>query len=226
MSSVPTYFLLSTSTWVNDSQFGGYGGSEYLWPGTLIYDGKVYDHIRYRPRGGVHRFQFGKNFWKFDFNRGRRFQARDEYDKAYDTKWSKLNFSSIVQQVNYGHRGEQGLFEGVGFRLFELCGVEAPKTHHVQFNVIDERRETGTTQYDSDYYGLFLAIEQLDGRFLDEHKLPDGNLYKIEGHNGDSNNQGPTQVSDSSDVSDFIEAYRTAPAPNSRWWRANLDIDK
>ena len=225
MSSIPTYFLLSTSTWVNDSQFGGYGGSEYLWPGTLVYDGKVYDHIRYRPRGGTHRFQYGKNFWKFDFNRGHRFQARDEYGRNYDTKWSKLNFSSIVQQVNYGHRGEQGLFEGVGFRLFELCGVEAPKTHHVQFYVIDERRETGATQYDTDYYGLFLAIEQMDGQFLKEHKLPDGNLYKIEGYSGESNNQGPTQVTNRSDVSSFISTYR-GTNPSARWWRANLDIDK
>ena len=96
-----TYFLLSTSSWVTDSQFGGYGGSEYLWPGTLIYDGEVYDHIQYRPRGGVHRFQYGKNFWKFDFHRGHRFQARDEYGKKYDSEWSKLNFSSIIQQVNF-----------------------------------------------------------------------------------------------------------------------------
>ncbi len=53
MSSIATYFLLSKNSWVDDSQFGGYGGSEYLWPGTMIYDGEVYDHIQYRPRGGV-----------------------------------------------------------------------------------------------------------------------------------------------------------------------------
>ena len=88
----------------------------------------------------MHRFQFGKNFWKFDFNRGHRFQAKDEYGNEYETKWSKLNFSSLIQQVNFQHRGEQGLFEGVGFRLFELCGVEASKTHHVQFYVIDQAR--------------------------------------------------------------------------------------
>lgn len=225
MSSIPTYFLLSTSSWVNDSQFGGYGGSEYLWPGTLIYDGEVYDHIQYRPRGGVHRFQYGKNFWKFDFNRGHRFQAKDEYGNNYDTEWSKLNFSSIVQQVNFGHRGEQGLFEGVGFRLFELCGVEASKTHHVQFYVIDDARPTGATQYDTDYYGLFLAIEQMDGQFLEEHKLPDGNLYKIEGYSGKSNNQGPTQVTNRSDVSSFISAYRSGN-PTASWWRRYLDIEK
>ena len=225
MSSVPTYFLLSTNTWVDDSQFGGYGGSEYLWPGTMVYDGKVYDHIQYRPRGGVHRYQYGKNFWKFDFGRGRRFEARDRYGKKYDTKWDKLNFSSIVQQVNFNHRGEQGLFEGVGFRLFQLCGVEACHTHYVQFYVIDEASPTGANQYEGDYYGLFLAIEQMNGQFLDEHDLPDGNLYKIEGHNGQSNNQGPTQVSDGSDVSAFISAYRNG-TPTPQWWEDNLDIDK
>lgn len=225
MSSIPTYFLLTTSAWVNDSQFGGYGGSEYLWPGTMVYDGRVYDHIQYRPRGGVHRFQYGKNFWKFDFHRGHRFRARDRYGKRYETEWDKLNFSSIVQQVGFGHRGEQGLFEATGFRLFQLAGVEACHTHHTQFYVVDDASPNGATQYDTDYYGLYLAIEQMDGQFLDEHGLPDGNLYKIEGHLGDSNNQGPTQVSDRSDVSTFINSYRNGN-PTAQWWRDHLDLEK
>lgn len=225
MSSIPTYFLLSTNTWVDDSQFGGYRGAEYLWPGTLVYDGKVYDHIQYRPRGGGHRFDYGKNFWKFDFGRGHRFQARDRNGKEYDTKWNKLNFSSIVQQVGFNHRGEQGLFEGVGFRMFELCGVDAPKTHYTQFYVVDQASPTGADQYEGDYYGLFLAIEQMNGQFLDEHGLPDGNLYKIEGSVGDSNNQGPDQVSDGSDVSAFISAYRNG-TPDAQWWSDNLDVGK
>ncbi|MDG2126232.1 MAG: CotH kinase family protein, partial [Verrucomicrobiales bacterium] len=225
LSSIPTYYLLSRSAWVDDSQFGGYRGSEYLWPGTMVYDGEVYDHIQYRPRGGVHRFQYGKNFWKFDFPRGHRFQASDNYGREYKTEWDKLNFSSIVQQVNFRHRGEQGLFEGVGFRLFELAGVGACKTHHVQFYVIDQASETGAGQYESDYYGLFLAIEQMDGQYLEEHGLPDGNLYKIEGHSGSSNNQGPTQVSNRSDVSSFISGYRNGN-PDETWWRENLDIEK
>lgn len=225
MSSIPTYFLLTTSQWTTDSQFGGYSGSEYLWPGTMVYDGRVYDHIQYRPRGGVHRFQYGKNFWKFDFHRGHRFQARDEYGKKYNTRWDKINFSSIVQQVNFNHRGEQGLFEATGFKLFELAGVESCHTHYTQFYVIDEANATGTNQYNSDYYGLYLTIEQLDGQFLDEHGLPDGNLYKIEGHSGSSNNQGPTQVSNRSDVTSFISGYRNT-TPTAQWWRDNLDLEK
>ncbi|MDB4541869.1 lamin tail domain-containing protein [bacterium] len=225
MSSIATYFLLSKNSYVDDSQFGGYRGSNYLWPGTMVYEGKVYDHIKYRPRGGVHRFQYGKNFWKFDFDRGRRFEARDRYGEKYSEAWDKLNFSSIVQQVNFNHRGEQGLFEGVGFRLFQLSGVEACHTHYAQFYVIDEASPTGANQYESDYYGLYLAIEQLNGQFLDEHDLPDGNLYKIEGHRGDSNNQGPTQVDNGSDVSSFISAYRNG-TPTAQWWENNLDIEK
>ncbi|MEC8691700.1 MAG: CotH kinase family protein, partial [Verrucomicrobiota bacterium] len=225
MSSIPTYFLLTKASSVTGSQFGGYGGAEYKWKGTMIYDGKVYDHIRYRPRGGVHRYQYGKNFWKFDFNRGRRFQARDRGGNKYKTKWDKLNFSSIVQQVNFGHRGEQGLFESVGFKLFELCGVEACKTHYLQFYVIDDESPTGSDQYSTDYYGLYLAIEQMDGQFLDQNGMPDGNLYKIEGHSGTSNNQGPTQVTNRSDVTNFIRGYRNQN-PSADWWRENLDVDK
>ena len=224
MSSIATYVLLSKNEWVNDSQFGGYTGSEYLWPGTMVYDGKVYDHIQYRPRGGVHRYQYGKNFWKFDFKRGHRFQARGRDGKRYDTDWNKLNFSSIVQQVNFNHRGEQGLFEGVGFRLFDLCGVPASRTHYTQFYVVDEASEMGSNQYNGDYYGLFLAIEQLDGQYLDEHGLPDGNLYKIEGHAGTSNNQGPDAVTDRSDVTNFISGYRNQN-PTAQWWRDNFNVE-
>ncbi len=224
MSSIPTYFLLSENEWVDDSQFGGYSGSEYLWPGTMVYNGKVYDHIQYRPRGGVHRYQYGKNFWKFDFPRGHRFEARGRDGKRYETDWNKLNFSSIVQQVNFNHRGEQGLFEGVGFRFFDLCGLPSSNTHYNQFYVIDEASESGANQYEGDYYGLFLSIEQLDGQYLDEHGLPDGNLYKIEGHAGSSNNQGPYSVSDGSDVANFISGYRNS-TPTEQWWRDNFDLE-
>ncbi|MFT4549473.1 MAG: hypothetical protein ACI9MB_003447, partial [Verrucomicrobiales bacterium] len=224
MSSIPTYFLLSTNTWVDDSQFGGYSGSEYLWPGSMVYDGKVYDHIQYRPRGGSHRFDYGKNFWKFDFQRGHRFEARDEYGARYETDWNKLNFSSIVQQVGFNHRGEQGLLENVGFRLFELCGVPSCETHYNQFYVIDQTSPTGANQYEGDYYGLFLSIEQMDGQYLDQHGLPDGNLYKIEGHNGQSNNQGSDAVSNGSDVSSFISTYRNG-TPTAQWWEDNLDVE-
>ncbi|MBN2136893.1 MAG: lamin tail domain-containing protein, partial [Sedimentisphaerales bacterium] len=137
LTHVPVYHLISKKQSVVDamhipnSTAGEYWGDSYPWYGTLVYDGKVYDHIRYRARGGCWRYSMGKNMWKFDFNRAESFQARDDYGEKYDTKWRKLNFSACIQQGDTGYRGEQGMLEAAGFKLFNLAGVEAPKTHWV-----------------------------------------------------------------------------------------------
>jgi len=227
LTRIPVYHLISKKESVEHCMWiDKYGGDLYKWYGTLVYDGQVYDHIRYRARGGVWRYAMGKNMWKFDFNRGQSFQARDDFGRKYDTKWDKLNFSACIQQGNYWHRGEQGMFEAAGFKLFNLMGVEAPKTSWVHFRVIDEASEAGPTQYDGDFWGLYMTIEQMDGRFLDEHKLPDGNLYKIEGHNAEMNNQGPTAVTDKSDFAAFKSAYYYDPNPTEQWWRTNVDLQR
>ena len=205
---------------------GTYGGSDYLWRGTLVYEGEVYDHVEYRARGGCWRYAMGKNMWKFDFTRGHSFQARDDYGREYGTTWDKLNFSACIQQGNYWHRGEQGMFEAAGFKLFNLMGVEAPKTHWVHFRLIEGPDETGPDQYSGDFQGLYMVIEQMDGRFLDEHDLPDGNLYKMEGHNGTLNNQGPTAVSNRSDLNAFKQGYYYDPNPSVQWWRDNVELEK
>jgi hypothetical protein len=234
MGRLPVYHLLSKRTSVeNCTWFSRYGGDQYLWHGTLVYDGEVYDHIRYRARGGVWRYAMCKNMWKFRFNRGHEFQARDDWGRPFGRKWTRLNLGASIQQGDYGHRGEQGLFESVGFRLFNLAGVEAPHTAFITFRIIDEVLEADPTdQFTGDFWGVYLAVEQMDGRFLDEHDLPDGNLYKMEhgtgpsGANGELSNQGPGQVSDSSD----LIAFRTAAeGPNNRtddWWRENLDLPR
>jgi hypothetical protein len=236
MRSLPVYHLVSkksdveTCTW-----FEKYGGSDYKWYGTLIYDGKVYDHIRYRTRGGVWRYAMGKNMWKFDFNRGHHFQACDDYGNEYKTTWDKLNFSACIQQGSFGQRGEQGMFEALTFKMFNMAAAAAPKTNWVHFRIIDETYEDGTgnaahppltsrgTQYDGDFWGLYMTTEQMDGRFLQEHDLPDGNLYKMEATYGELNNQGPTAVSDGSDIRAFKNTYQTNPAP--AWWGSNVNLE-
>ena len=224
MRSLPVYHLISKKTDVESCTWQSrYTGDEYQWDGALVYDGEVYDHVRYRARGGVWRYAMGKNMWKFDFNRGHRFEARDDYGRKYDTKWDKLNFSACIQQGNYWHRGEQGMFEAGGFKLFNLTGVPAPKTHWIQFRIVDEGSETGYTQYEGDFWGLYLVLEQMDGAFLDEHGLPDGNLYKMEGGTGDLNNQGPTAATNKSDLIAFMAGYRLNP--NATWWTSNVDVD-
>lgn len=200
---------------------GAYSHSNYIWQGALCYAGKVYDHIHFRARGGVWRFAMGKNMWKFDFNRGHEFEARDNYGRKYDQPWKKLNFSSCIQQGDFNFRGEQGLFESVGFRLFQLTGLPAENTSFAHFRIIERPSETNGTenQYDDDFQGIYLSIEQMDGQFLDQHGLPDGNLYKMEGGSGELNNTGPLGPKNKTDLTAF-QRYTATEA----WWRENCDL--
>ena len=229
VNQMPAYHLLSKKQDVEDSTwYDRSHGDEYFWNGTLVYDGVVYDHITYRPRGGVWRYAMGKNMWKFDFHNNHEFQARDDYGRPYGTKWTKLNLSAIIQQGNFWHRGEQGLFESVGFRLFNLAGVPGSRTNFIQFRVIDEAAEQGPTQYDGDLWGMYLVVEQPDGNFLDEHGLPDGNLYKMESGTGPGggspNNIGPNGPLNNADLVSFTNTYANSAGLSDQWWRDNLNL--
>ena len=208
---------------------GKYTHSLYNWQGALCHGGRVYDHIRFRARGGVWRFAMGKNMWKFDFNRGHDFQARDDYGRPYGQKWKKLNFSACIQQGDFNSRGEHGLYESVGFRLFQLTGMPAEHTQYVHFRIIERSSETNGTasQFDDDFQGLYLGIEQQDGQFLDEHGLPAGNLYKMESGTGELNNTGPLGPKNKSDLNAFIgsQGYGGTNGSKLEWWRKNCDLD-
>lgn len=254
LQDIPIYHLVTKNSEVNQAHYdgawnsddagfpynpGNYRGSEYPWYGTLVYNGRVYDHVRFRARGGVWRYAMGKNMWKFDFNKGHEFRPIDDYGEPYEYRWDKLNFSAVIQQGNFNHRGEQGLFEAVGFKMFNLTGLPAPETHFVHFRVVDDTSETGANQYAGDFWGLYLAVEQIDGEFLDNHELPDGNMYKMENWTGDLNNQGPLAATDKSDLNTFLFNYsgtsNSSNNPltgvgsqqnNEAWWRATFNLEQ
>jgi len=231
MRSMPTYHLLSKNREVEWCQWYDLGrttsipASIYNWQGTFVYDGEVYDHIRYRIRGWSHPYNEGKNKWKFDFNRGRPFQARDNKGKEYPKAWDKLNFlSGYSHRIGGAHPGEEGMIVAANSKLFNLVGVPCPATQFVQFRVIDDAVETSpSSQYDGDFWGLYLAMEQPDGRFLDAHDLPDGNLYKMNGDGTSKNNQGPAHPGDWSDL-DTVEAALNA-GPSASWFHSNTEMD-
>ena len=53
LTKIPVYHFISKKDSVEHAIWiDKYGGDLYKWNGTLIYDGDVYDHIRYRARGG------------------------------------------------------------------------------------------------------------------------------------------------------------------------------
>jgi CotH kinase protein len=225
---VPVYQFISSkravenATWYQPEQFGD--RHEYHYTGTLVYDGVVYDHVGFRARGGSWRHAMGKNMWKFNFLPGHRFAARDFYGNRYPAKWDKLNLGACIQQGDYGMRGEQGMFEAVGFRLFNLAGTAAPDTHWVHLRIIDGADESPPDQYGGDFWGLYLAVENIDGHFLKEHDLPSGNVYKIEFQAKTAFNGNPA-VADQSDVDAFLNATMRRQQPPS-WWQGNVDLTR
>lgn len=225
MRRVQSYILIATQqstenvTWREQLH-----GSQYIYTGTLVIDGVVYDHVPMRARGGVWRYMYGKNMWKFNFTKDQRLHARDDYGQPYPVAWDKLNLRGPIQQNDYGHRGEEGMFETVGFRLFNLAGVPAPWTHWVQLRIVSGADESPADQYRGDYWGLYLAIEDMDARFLKAHSLPEGNLYKME---WDGNNAGtPSHQlanSNGSDLNQFLASYSNQ-RPSVDWWRTHLHL--
>lgn len=222
MSRVQAYQLLAKKSSVENATWNEQsGGKEYKYTGTLVVGADVFDHIGFRARGGVWRYAMAKNMWKFNLAGEQKLHAHDDFGELYPAGWSKINLRACIQQADYGHRGEQGLFESVGFRLFNLAGVPAPFTHWVQLRIIDEPEENPSDQYRGDFWGLYLAIENEDGHFLKAHGLPNGNLYKMFGM-GQLQHQGTEAVGDGSDIRDFMNAcFRNQP---DSWWRANFDL--
>ena len=118
------------------------------------------------------------------------------------------------------------MFEAVGFKLFNLVGVESPHTHWIQLRIIDDATEANPkNQYDGDFWGLYLVIEEESGRFLDEHGLPSGNLYKMEGGTGELGRHKADLDPGKTELNRFLAAYhdRSLSEP---WWRTNLDLPR
>jgi hypothetical protein len=231
MRSLPVYHLLSREIDIQNCQYNAaYDNTAYYFSGTLVYDGQIYDNVYFRIRGQYSAFQTGKEKWKFDFNRGHYFQARDDYGKKYKSKWDKMNVGTgTCPWWQYPHpgnwdRGTRGMVmnEALAFRLYNMAGVPSCNTNYFQLRVIDNALEADSAdQYEGDFWGLYLAIEHPDGAFLDEHGLPDGNVYRMDG-GPNKTHQGQTQVANNSDVTSFVSMYNSHP--NKNWWAQNVNL--
>ncbi|MBN1518093.1 lamin tail domain-containing protein [Candidatus Sumerlaeota bacterium] len=241
LTSLPVYHLIATNADVLACQYTGpYADGLYRYEGTLVYDGDVYDHVRFRIKGAASTRVWGKNKWKFNFPRTNRFKARDNYGHRYNTLWDKLVVSTgTCPWWKYPHpdgfwdQGTGGMYwnEALGMRFFQLAGVPASNTHYFHFRVIDDAVEADPIdQYEGDFWGMYLAIEQPDGRFLDERELPDGNVYKNDGADSHYTNQGPAQVTDMSDYNAFVSSStgynKTGPIQPLSWWQNNINLDE
>ena len=124
-----------------------------------------------------------------------------------------------------------GLYEGDQLRSVEPYR-HAPHryTHWFHFRVVKgaEEQPAGTNgQHLGDFYGMLLAMEDYDVRFLDAHNLERGNLYKLKtgGNDGLSIQRYQAQgaVDDASDFTTIINQLRNTQ-PDS-WLRDHVNWD-
>lgn len=196
LSSLPVYHwlirnqdMLALQAYNGAEQFPNNGLDNELaarrveeWEGAFVYDGIVYDHVRTRLRGGNSRygdnegrFTWGKRHYKFKFNGGHHFQAKDENGKPYPAKWKTLAVNKM-----FGNKGGNGwgMPEEIGARLWSTFGVPAASTHWFHFRVIDNAAEA-PDQYNGDFWGIQQVVEEYEKTFLDANDLAPGNLYKM-----------------------------------------------
>ncbi len=197
LQTLPVYFIITRdadltqcAAWFNSGdQLPAFVGTPanngrlyFNWEAAFIYEGKVFDHVTYRLRGANGRYHPGKRSFRFKFNDGALFQAKDNNGKNFPTKWRE-----VTTGKGQSNRGTENyaLNEVVNFYLFNKVGVPAPDTVYFHMRVIRGSSETGVDQYSGDFWGLNFAQEKYDQNFLEAHDMPKGNLYKLNDHRND-----------------------------------------
>ena len=219
LGTIPVYHLLAAREDVERSQWDG-GFNKRKSFGTLIYDGRVYDHVQFNNRGQASTYVAGKNKWAFHFNRTREFQSRDLWGRHYSSTWNNFNMDACASPWVQVNRGMAGMDEAVSYRAYELAGVPSPNVHWVHFRVIDAGDEApASSQYDGDLWGLYLVVQEPDGAWMKDRGLIEGNTYSPE---TGRKHIAPGTAGDNRDWDQFMGQSR-GNNPEG-WWRQHLDL--
>lgn len=238
ITSIPVYHIITSSS--DFDQAVAYNSSDqisrnnydarsaYNWNCTFVYDGKVYDNIGYRLRQRNARYSGnGKRSFKFRFNRGSYPHFHDMEGNKYPTQWKYLATHKMR-----GSRGNYtwGLEQAANHILWNMTGTPAPFTHWMHLRVIrgaEEAPEGQNGQYLGDYYGMLLALEEFDVRFLDAHNLKKGNLYKLISGRTDGVSVrrylARDGVDDGSDFRNII--FQLQPSKDDDWLNRHVNYD-
>jgi hypothetical protein len=118
------------------------------------------------------------------------------------------------------NRGMAGMDEALAFRSFQLAGVPAANTYWLHFRIIQSAEESSTiSQYRSDLWGLYLAVQPMDGPWLEELGLPAGNVYSLQ---SGRKYLAQGMPADNSDWNHFWQAVHGRQSES--WWRTHLDV--
>jgi hypothetical protein len=204
---------------------GNAARSTYNWECALVYDGVVYDHVDWRLRQNNDRYSGnGKRSMRYRMNRGHYFQARDEKGEKLPVKWRRFNTSKMSR---FGGGNSYGFHETINSKLWRMIGVECPYFLPAHFRMIDGADEA-PDQYNGDFFGFATIVQDIDGRLLDERKLPNGNMYKLK--DGVANpldlqrNQSRTAVTDGSDFRNIRNNLDSSQSDS--WLRDHVDWDQ
>ena len=248
LTSLPVYALLTDATDLTKCM--AYNGADQInpsdnfesreafnWDGTFVYDGEVYDHIRYRLRQRNDRYGgSGKRSFRFRFNRGHYAQFHDFDGAPFPKKWRTLN----THKMSARGGANLGLYEMANSHLWRVFGVPVPSMHWFHFRVVDGADEAPAGlngQHLGDFFGLMLAVEDYDSRFLSARNMPEGNIYKLNSYILNGKEVERFQATDSvNDASDFynilnnLRAARTADWLNTyvdypAWYRYHTVVD-
>ena len=235
MNSLPVYHLITDPD--DYSMCYGYGNtkipksnkasrSAFHWYGTFVYDGIVYDHMRYRLRQANDRYGNinGKRSMRFRFNRGHLLQARDINGRKLPHKVRTINTGKMYDNKDVGNFG---ITETMNSLLWNMVDVPAPHTWWFHFRVIKSPEEQ-PDQYHGDFQGFNLVFEDYSPTFLKTHDLPDGNLYKLKDgiFNGNDikRHQGTHSVTNDSDFQNIRHNLR--PERSDAWLHQHVNYDK
>jgi len=234
LTSLPVYQFITRErdydqcvAYNSSDRLSGYtlGWNFENWEAAMVFDGKVYDHIRYRLHGGNGRYAFsGKRGFRFFFNDGYLFQNRGNDGKLMPTKWK-----SITTENCWENRGTLTycLNEMVNFDLWNKIGIPAPLANWGHFRTVTTSAEQASRTV-GDFWGLIMIHEDYNGDFLDAHSLEKGNVYKLtrDSTNGASQQryQAPDAVPDSSDHANIYS--NMIPSQNEAFVRRYVNITK
>ena len=171
--TLPIFTLIANADDVRRSQYdGGFNHRRLL--GTFVHEGRVYDHVEFHNRGSASTYECGKNKWGFHFLPTHELPMRDQWGHLRKGRWNSFAMNGCASPWVQENRGMAGLDEAVSFRAYQLAGLAASDCQPVHFRVVTAAEEQGKTQYDGDLWGLYQAIEDVDGAWLKNHKWPDG----------------------------------------------------
>ena len=169
MDPLQTLQLLTKNTDVN-SYVLAYTGTAYPGQGTLVYEGRVYDHIGFRSRGKRSRHNRAKRSLKFDMNSAHSFVPKDDYGKEVGPKLGKIALSGTwVNDAN-----SHGLTESLIYKVSSLVGGLNKSANYVHLRIVDSSTESGIN---GDFYGIYLFLDDWGGDLLEKLNQPDGNIY-------------------------------------------------